>query len=450
MKLLNITNKTVAFLAGMSLLLSSQAAAQQRIITLQDAISLALEHNRTLKVSGLEVSRSQQQIRVAKSKMLPKINLNGQYSHYFSRPVFFGFGGNDTSGSDELSYARFGGEDQFAATLSLFQPLYDPAFKPEWDLANLQNNASKFALRNDESEVVANVRQSYLRVLVLRERLQLQQESLNRNKKVLADSRSLYAQGRALRVDTLRAYTTVKNLQPDILKFSNAEAIAREELVHLLGLENNEELLLTDSLFIQTIDRIPSEEEVLEEAKRSRADLQKLAIDERVAAKTVSFYSAGRLPSVSLAGQYQLLTQANSFNVGDANWPSVSYAGIQVSVPLFNGNLHVAKVKEARLSQQQASMQLIDAQEQLKVDVHQVVAYLHETTESLLTQSTVKETALLSYDIVQYRYEKGVASRLELTDAELALTTANTNYLEAVYEYLSAHNQLDRVVGRVK
>jgi outer membrane protein TolC len=156
---------------------------------------------------------------------------------------------------------------------------------------------------------------------------------------------------------------------------------------------------------------------------------------------------AGKLPTLSLVGQYQVLSQTNDLKLGEAQWPSVAFAGLQLNVPLFQGNGNVQRVKEARLAEQQSALQLTDAHEQLKVEIRQVVASLHETTERLQTQRIVKETAEQSYQIIQYRYEKGVASRLELTDAELALTTADSNYLEAVYDYLSAHIRLDRVVG---
>lgn len=76
------------------------------------------------------------------------------------------------------------------------------------------------------------------------------------------------------------------------------------------------------------------------------------------------------------------------------------------------------------------------------------MANLQETHERMQTQAQVKETAKLSYNIVQYRYSKGVTSRLELTDAELALTTAQLNYLEAVYDYLAARIELDRTRGK--
>ena len=423
------------------------AAEAQQNLTLQDAITLAIEHNRNLKITDLDVSRTQQQARVSRSKLLPVVNLNGQYAHYFQRPVFFGLGA-PAAGSEELSYARIGGEDQFVAAVSLVQPLYNPSLKPELQRARLLENTSRLAHQDRESEVVAQVKQTYLSILVLEQRLKLQHESLIRNQKVLNDAKSLYAQGRALRVDTLRAYTTVKNLSPDILKLSNAIANTRLQLINLLGAESTEEVALSDSLFIQTMDEIPSEENVVEEAKKSRPDLQMLSLNERIAEQQVSLARAGKLPSLSLVGQYQVLSQTNNFSVDQSSWPSVSFVGAQIAVPLFSGNSNSAKVKDAKFASEQSLLQHTDAVEQLKIQAHQVIASLHETTDRLQTQSTVKETAQLSYSISQYRYEKGVASRLELTDAELALTSAQLNYLEAVYDYLSAHIQLDRVLGK--
>jgi outer membrane protein TolC len=436
------------FVLSLQMLFSFSAQAQEQTLTLQEAISLALENNRNLKVSDLDVSRAQQQTRIAKSKALPSVNLTGQYAHYFDRPVFFGLGGTSTQEDDKLTYSRVGGEDQFAATISVVQPLYNPSVKPELKRARLAENNSRLSRVDREAEVVASVKQTYLRVLVLNERLKLQHESLNRNKKVLDDAKSLYAQGRALRVDTLRAYTTVKNLQPDITRLSDAITVSKLQLITLLGIQDKEDVALTDSLFIHTLNNVPTEGELYEEAKTKRPDLQILSLQEQISAQQVSAARAGKLPSLSLVGQYQVNTQTNSFHFDNAYWPSVSFAGAQLTIPLFNGFSQSAKVKEAKFAEQQSTLQLTDAKEQLKVEVRQVVANVHEAAERLETQTSVQETAKLSYDIIQYRYKKGVASRLELTDAELALTTAQSNYLEAVYDYLSAHIQLDRTAGR--
>jgi outer membrane protein TolC len=79
--------------------------------------------------------------------------------------------------------------------------------------------------------------------------------------------------------------------------------------------------------------------------------------------------------------------------------------------------------------------------------VKQAVANVRETAARIQTSANVQQTAKLSYEITQYRYAKAVASRLELTDAELALTAAQSNYLEAVYDYLSARIEVERTVG---
>jgi outer membrane protein TolC len=432
----------------LGLLLPLSVAAQEKKLSLQEAITIALENNRTIKVSALDVERAEYQTRISRSRVLPSVNLTGQYAHYFKLPVFFGFG--PSSNSEELPYSRIGGEDQFAAAVTLVQPLYLPSQRAEMQRAKLSKNRSELDLKHQESELIASVKQTYLGILVLKERLALQRESLRRNQKVLDDARSLYIQGRALRVDTLRAYTTVKNLEPDILRISDAIRVGKLQLVTLLGLDKDEDIQFTDSLFIQSVSDIPTEEEVYEQAKASRPDLQALTVEQRIAHQQSSLAKAGKLPTLSLVGQYQLASQVNDFNVDNARWPSVAFAGLQLNVPLFQGNANTLRVKQSRLAEQQSSLQLQDAQEQLKVEVRQVVSGLHESSERLNTQSIVKSTAEQSYQIIQYRYEKGVASRLELTDAELALTTADSNYLEAVFDYLSAHIQLDRVIGKTE
>jgi len=160
--------------------------------------------------------------------------------------------------------------------------------------------------------------------------------------------------------------------------------------------------------------------------------------------------SASRKPSVAAVGQYQVQTQTNSFDYGTAHYPSSSFVGLQVSVPLFSGFGNAARVKQASLAQSQATLRLNDAHEQLRANVHKAVADCNASIERIQTAVVVNETAKLSYDMIQFRYSRGVSSRLELTDAELALTQSQSNYLEAVYDYLSARIALFRIMGQVE
>jgi len=427
-------------------LFSYLASGQTRKLSLQEALSLSLANNREIKISSFDVDRSQQQIILARSQQQPVIGLGGQLWHYFQSPVFFGFG-NNTSSNDKIPYGRFGGKDQVAATLFVTQPVYNAGIQPGIQQAKLQDRKNRLQVTNKEINTAAAVKQTYIQLLVLRERIRLQNESLARNEKALKDAKSLLAQGRALRVDTLRAYTSVENLKPDILKLTYAIGVGKQQLKTLIGIDSLQEIELSDSLLLPAAAPVLAEEEVYNEAKQHRADLKALDMEQQIADQQIKLAAANMKPVVSLNAQYLLQTQTSNFNYFNANYPSTPFVGAQVTVPIFNGNSNKAKVKQAKIEREQSVVRSKNAYEELRAEVKQVVADVSETAARIQTSANVKETALLSYDITQYRYAKGVASRLELTDAELALTTAQSNYLEAVYDYLSARIALERSMG---
>lgn len=419
-----------------------------RQISLKEALTLTLANNRSIKVTSLDVEKSQQEIIVAKSKARPVIGFSAQVDHYFREPAFFGFGSTATNG-DKIPYGRLGGRDQATAALSLTQPLYDASIRPGLQYANLLQRTSSLLASDKKTNIAAAVKQTYIFILVLNERIKLQKESLLRNEKALKDAKSLLAQGRALRVDTLRAYTSVKNLEPDLLKLSYAVEVGKQQLKTLTGIDSLQDIELSDSLTLPSSSNALSEEEVYNEAKLYRADLKALDLQQQLADQQIKLAAAPMKPSVSLNAQYLLQTQVNNFNYLKSYYPSTPFVGAQVTVPIFSGQRNKAKVKQAKIEKDQSVIRSTNAYEELKSEVKKVVADVQETTARIQTSANVKQTAKLSYDITQYRYAKGVASRLELTDAELALTTAQSNYLEAVYDYLSAYIELDRTIGKI-
>jgi len=429
-------------------LFSYLAKGQTRKLSLQEALTLTLANNREIKTSSLDIDRSQQQLLVAKSQQKPVVGVNGQLSHYFQSPAFFGFG-NNTSSSDKVPYGRFGGKDQLAATLFVTQPVYNAGIQPAIQQAKLQERQNRLLVTDKQTTIAALLKQTYIQVLVLNERIKLQNESLARNEKALKDAKSLLAQGRALRVDTLRAYTSVKNLEPGILKLSYAIEVGKQQLKTLIGIDSLQEIELSDSLLLPSAGPVLSEEEAYSQAKLNRADLKALDMQQQMAEQQIKLAAATMKPVVSLNAQYLLQTQTSQFNYFNANYPSTPFVGALVTVPIFNGNGNKARVKQAMIEKDQTVIRSKSAYEELKAEVKQVVADVSETAARIQTSANVKETALLSYDITQYRYAKGVASRLELTDAELALTTAQSNYLEAVYDYLSARISLERSMGTI-
>ncbi len=438
--------KYISFSVAISLLLISQAKAQQKL-SLQEAVTLAVQRNPEIEASKLEIEKSKQQKVISRSLFLPSISASAQLNHYFELSPFFGFG-EDTPGG-KIPYGRFGGEDQLGAFLSAVQPLYNPLAFPSLRHSALKEEESKLAFNGKQVATQALVKQTYIQILVLNERIELQHESISRNERVLQDAKSLFIQGKGLRVDTLRAYTSVKNLEPELLKLNYAVETSKLQLKAFIGIDSLQDIELTDSLFLPDPGTIPNEKEVYNAAKNSNPDYQRIALQEQLSEQQASIASAARMPTVAAVAQYQLQSQTNKFEYGNAYYPSSSFVGLQVSVPIFTGLSNQAKVRQANLSKEQTALRSNYAYEQLRSSVHQVVADSYESLARLQTTVAVRETAEMSYNIIQYRYKRGVSSRLELTDAELELTKAQSNYLEAIYDYLSARIALEGIMGRV-
>lgn len=427
---------------------ATQVAAQTQALSLQEAVSLALQNNPEIKVSNFGVSKSIQEKTIARSLYLPNVNVGAQMAHFFQLTPFFGIGGNSADG--KVGYGRFGGNDQAAAFVMASQPLFNASISPSLKLAKLRTQESNAALEGKKTDIVALVKQSYYQQLLLREEKRLLQERIRRNQVALEDARSLFSKGKALRVDTLRAYTSWKNLQPDLAKLTYQAETNDLRLKALLGLPSTQQLALTDSLKVIGERSIPAEQEVYEIAKLNRADLQMQSLQEKIYAQQAKLANAPARPSVSLIGQYQVQTQTNEFNYSNAYYPSSSFVGLQVAVPVFNGFRNEARAKQAVISQQQATTQLRNDEEQLHAVVHQAVSNCLESKDRMDITESVKETAKLSYELTQYRYASGVSLRLELMDAELAYSYAQSNYLEAVYDYLSARVTLFQVMGKTE
>ncbi|HYF68716.1 MAG TPA: TolC family protein [Ohtaekwangia sp.] len=428
-------------------LLAITVAEAQHNLSLGDAVRLVTQNNQELQATALQNEIAIQQRADARGLFLPTVSLSGQVNHYFKRSPFFGFG-SDAS-EEKIPYGRFGGEDQLGISLTAIQPIFNPVAAPLVKQSEYSLRQSQMQTRLAQINLVADVKQTYLQILVLMERKRLQEESIRRNQVVLRDARSLFLQGKAIRVDTLRAYTAIKNLEPQISKLQYGIESAKLQLRTLIGITDND-INLTDSLSVLAENEIPDETAVYEMAIQNNPLLQMTRLRIESEKQNVAVTSAARLPVVSAIGQYQLQSQTNDLAFADAHYPAASFVGLQLAVPLFTGLRVNAKTHAARLGHQQAQLREQYAREQLKTEVHQVLALHHESRERLETALSVRETALLSYDIISYRYQKGVSSRLELTDAEFELSSAKSNYLEAAYDYLSSQILLSKLTGSIE
>lgn len=169
--MIRIDYQLILFLLMLYLTVSTftRAKAQDRQLTMENAVTLALEKNRDLQVSKMEMAKSAEKIREARGYALPTVGVSAQYLHFFQKQVSFLPGSFVGLGKNQLAAIRVGGKNAFLGGVSLSQPLFQAGVRSGIRAARVYEELSGAELAEVQSNVVTDVKKAYLNVLITQE-----------------------------------------------------------------------------------------------------------------------------------------------------------------------------------------------------------------------------------------------------------------------------------------
>lgn len=427
--------------------------ASQRL-TLQEAVKIALAQNPELAIARLEEDKAAQKVREMRGSFLPHLSASLQYVRNIQVPVFFfpSFGFDPVRGlvpiEGQLQAIRAGLANSYTATGSVNMPIIQEDLRHAVRMSEIAQTLSVESSMGSRVQKARDVKKAYYDVLMAEEQERLLRQSIARSEETLTQVRSLSAKGLATETDTLRAYVNVENQRPMLTKAANGIRAARALLSVTLGLEHSQTIELADTLSpnLQAASSL-AYEAALQQAL-SRSDIKQLALRKDLAEAEIASNVAGHLPSLAAFGQYQIISQSDNFEFGKQQFPNSSYVGVQVAVPIFSGFRTDAKVQQATLGKLQAEKQFDFAKNIVQTEVRIGIANVEEARERITAQERTVQAAERSYKAVRSRYAQGLIRQIEVSDADLALAQAKTNYFQAVYDYLVAAADLDKALGK--
>ncbi|MDV3928141.1 transporter [Elizabethkingia anophelis] len=423
--------------------------AQKKELSIQEALTMARQGNKTLQIQILEEKRATEQIRESKGRLLPDISAGVAYSYYFDRQNIF-LPGSFAGTNKAVQEVAVGGRNAFNGFVSLYQPVMDLGLHRLTEAFRINEKIQTEKTEDLKSRIALGVSTRYLGILMMRRQLTLLEQSYERNLRALKDSRALLAQGKGLKADTLRSYIAVENIRSSVSYLKNNIEVSGMELKRLIGLEDTRELELTDQLESEIkTDRTDflNVSEALEIAEINRNDLSVQELVIAMQQQKLYATKAELLPKIALIGQYQIQAQADNLKFNNYAWPRTSFLGLQISVPIFNGGQSKSRINQARILTQQEQVRLNDLKDEIKTTLASIISKWKEATSQLEIQVTTVQSAELNHQMTEDRFKNGLGSRLELTDAELALTQAKINYLQAVYNLRILHTELQHALG---
>ncbi len=457
----------------MAVLAGSGGVAAQEVFTLEAAVRMALEQNEDLRGARFGLEMAQKQASEARSDLFPKIDLNASYARNLMVAENFlpAFIFDPSADPDDLVPVRFGADNVWSSSVTVEQALFKPSVFVALGAAGRFENFEQETLRGRTQGVVTQIRMLYYTLLLAQEQARLVENSVQRVRASLHDTRALNKAGLTADYDVLRLEVELGNLEPNLFRAQNAVTQARRELGVELALEDIDGVRVAGSLAEIDLDNIeanspenrqilgfstwgtePLSEAVVRTALEGRSDLRQLDLSEQLRQSELSLERVQYLPEIVLFGSYGVLAQQNGNPAffGESNQRTFSsQAGIRITWPLFSGFSRDARIDQRRASLRQAEALTRIARSRADSEVETIWDQMLEAKARADAQRMAVQQASRGFDIASAQYREGLGSQLELTDSEVALRQSEFNYAQAAYDYLVAQANLDLAVGSV-
>ncbi len=264
----------------------------------------------------------------------------------------------------------------------------------------------------------------------------------------LKNVRLMQKQGIVSDYDELRASVGVENLRPTVIQSENNYSLALDNLRNTIGMSSNEDIILSESLKFEAVDDsilAQAESLVLESNPGLAAVKRQIELNGAVINAERSNY----LPTIAMFGSYSYSAIKDRFNFSTNDFYKSSQIGLSFSLNLFQGLQTYAKVEQAQLEQRKSEEQKTNVERNLRTGTHSVRSNLQQARKRVEAQDQTVEMAERGYKIVTTRFLANAATQLEVNDAQLALTQAKVNRIQAIYDYLVASADLDQLIGHL-
>lgn len=428
------------------------ASAQQFELSLEKALEIALSDNPTIVVSQLEIERQDWVRKQTIGSLLPNVSVQSQYSYSIVK-------------QEMAKGLSFGADNTINNQASLSLPLYAPTVYETLKMNRTQMEQAVESARSSKISLTNEVKKGYYNILLAEQSLEVLKESEKSIAETVANTEAMYKQGLASEYDLLSAQVQLSNLRPNIVQTENSIKASKLLFRMYLGLPAEVDFVLEGSLddFADEVAAatVPTDSVDLS----ANADLRSLEFQAKMLEHQLKLTNASRLPTVAAFSTFLYSGNDNSMNFGEIIggsmggpttpttkkewwWQNPLSAGVSISIPLFSGGRNINKAHEIRNSLHQLSLQRDYLTQSVNVQVESAFNNILAAKEKMNSNEITVRQAGKAYEIAQVRYNAGTGTILELNSSELSLTQAKLNYSQAIYDFLAARADYEKVIGK--
>jgi len=420
-------------------------------LTVSQAMEHAIKFNTNAQNARLDVTIAEKKVWETTSIGLPQVSASGSYYNNLSLatqliPAEF-FGGEPGT----FAEVQFGTKHNFNGTLSVSQLIFNGSYLVGLQAAKVYKSLSEKSLVKTEAEIKANTANTYYTILMAEQNYKILQENL-------VNMKDLYRQTKAMAETGFVEETEADKLKITVSSLENTTNSLQRQIDYLyllfkivLNVDKETQIALTENLdqvlLEINIDELLKKEFELE----AHPDYQLIKVQEDLMALDVKRYKSEYLPSLSAFYNFQENAMRNEFNPlsGDEKWFESSMLGFQIDIPIFNSGQKRSKVQQARLELEKVT----NSKNTLESTLYSLL--LQKRNEFLTAQENLKnssenmETSKKVLNHVIIKHQKGVASSMELTQANQDFLSTVSNHTQAIVDLLNAKIELQKILNEL-
>lgn len=432
----------------------SEAKAQQNQLpeihsfSLQQALDYAEQHNVQVKNALLNILIQQQTNREFTGSAYPQINASGSLVYNAKLPV--SLVPAEFIGGQPGQFIKLAFGVNWGATggISLSQLVFDGQV-----FVGLQARQTLMRFQEKEAEITeetirTNVYKIYYQLVAAKTQIELLYANISLLNKLQHDTRVMKENGFAEKLDLDKLSVQLANLHTEKTNVFNQISNGYLGLKVLMGIPVRDSLILTDSISDEEIKTDILELEDFDYHQRKEFQYADLGIS--LAEYDVRRYKLSKLPTLRLNGYYNYNAQRQKFDfLKRGDWFDISAITLQLNVPLFTGFSTNARIAKAQLSLQQS----LNQREALKISISgEIETARNNFNSAIATLDFQKKNMQLAETVFQQtkiKFEAGMGSNMEITQAHTDLKSAQTNYINALYSAIIARVDYKKATGKL-
>ena len=413
-----------------------EAASRQRPLelrlSLHDAMQAAVENNPTVRLFKERITQAEDQAFTQRGALLP--NVSARISGARRRFFLGSFGGRAG-----VTNPR----DFYEGRVVLTQNIFSLSLIQKWRAARTNVEVASLDSETQKMDTMAMVALAYLEALRMQKAVKARLADVKLNHQLLRLAMERKSVGMATQLDVTRAKVQLEQEKQRLLVARNDYGRAKLNLSRGIGLSFDVKLILTDELKLvpvtsQTVD------EALQVAREHRVELKAQKKRERLAALTLSSVTMERVPSLTGSGDVGMIGN----QPGDAL--TTDNAQVMLSIPLFDGGQREGRISEQRSLVRLESIKTRDIEKQIGLEVRDALLTLESTQQQVAVAREGLRLAFWELHLARQRFAVGVATNIEVTDAQTSVAQARDNLIEALFNFNASRVDLARAQGRLE